>query len=402
MKNWLADFPFLSQMVHGHQIAYLDNAATAQKPRMVLDALTDFYTTANANVHRAVYEHAEQATERYEAARAVLACFINAQPDEIVFTGGATQSINVVAHCWALHHLKPGDDILVTQLEHHANLLPWYEVARATGAQLRIVPIEPDGTITLAAYEQYLKPTTKLVSVVHTSHATGARLPVAEMIRKAHAVGALVLLDAAQSVAHEALDVVQLSVDFLAFSAHKMGGPTGIGLLFAAKRVHHMLRPFLWGGGMIEQIHQDGSLQAREYPYGFEAGTPPIAQAIGFAAAVAYIQTLDRAALQMHEAALCAQLIDELLRMPRVQLVGPLAALATSGHMVSFYIDGMHAHDVAFYQNRYGIAVRAGNLCAQLAIEALGGSPLVRVSFLWYNTHAEVERFVAVLRKLLG
>jgi SufS family cysteine desulfurase len=394
------EFPFLREQVNGYPIAYFDNAATTQKPQMMLDAMMHFYTTCNANVHRGIYTHAECATTHFEAARVTVADFINAHPTEIIFTSGTTHSINMIATCWALQQLKQGDQILITQLEHHANVLPWRQVAEKTGAELVVVPIESNGSLLLSAFESRITHKTKLISLIHTSHITGAQLPVHAIVAYAKKVGARTALDAAQSIAHEAIDVQSLGVDFLSFSAHKMGGPTGIGVLFATKSVHNQLVPYQWGGGMIDQI-KDNQMIPRPVPYGLEAGTPAIAQAIGLAAAIRYVHNSDRAGAKKNQALLCAHLIKALHTMPRVHMVGPVNGQAHAGHIVSFWIEGIHAHDVAGYLDTYGIAVRAGNLCAQPAIDALGGQPLVRVSFWVYNTIEEVDRLVASIHRLL-
>ncbi len=400
MNNIPNDFPFLRQTVHGKKIAYFDNAATAQKPHIVLDALSHFYTNNNANVHRGIYTHAETATEQFESARNTVAQFIGADPTEIVFTRGTTDSINLVAHAWAMQHITQSDRIVVTALEHHANLLPWYYVSERTGAQLVIIPVEPDGTISPTKAASYITSNCKLVSFVHTSHVTGAQLPVAQLVALAHLVGAHVMLDASQSVAHQTLDVQALGVDFLAFSAHKMGGPTGIGILFAATKTHKDIRPHQWGGGMVDQILPNNSIKVRPMPHCLEAGTPAIAQAVGLAAAIGYISGLDREKIKRHQSSLCAHLIDALTTLPRITLIGPQKELKQRGHLVSFWVDGIHAHDVAYYLDHFAIAVRAGNLCAQPAIEALGGKPLVRASFLWYNTHEEIERLIHSLKEI--
>jgi len=399
--NIRKDFPFLEQTINGYPIAYLDNAATTQKPQIVLDAMTHFYKTSNANVHRATYTHAESATQQFEDARATLARFIGADTAEIIFTRSATEGINVVAHAWALQHLKAGDEIVITQLEHHANILPWMQVAKQTGATLVTVPIKPDGTLSLDRFTAMITTRTKLVSVVHTSHVTGAHVPIKQIAQQAHAVGAYILVDAAQSAAHHIIDVHDLDVDFLVFSAHKMCGPTGIGALFAARHMHGQLTPYQWGGGMVVDIQLSGNVLVQPVPYRLEAGTPAIAQAIGFAAAADYLSALDRDAVQQYEALLCKQFIAGAQTMPRIQLVGPLDELAHSGHLVSFSVDGVHAHDVSSYLDQYAVAVRAGNLCAQPLIRALGDKPLVRASFFCYNTIIEVDRLLEGLAHLL-
>lgn len=395
------DFPFLEQKVNGYPIAYLDNAATTHKPQAVLDALMHFYKTTNANVHRAPYAHAESATKLYEDARTTVAHFIGGDRTEIIFTRGATEGINLIAHAWALPLLKAGDEIVITELEHHANILPWRYVAAQTGALVKVIPIQADGTINVSSCAALITTRTKLVSVVHTSHITGAHLPIEEIARLAHAVGAYILVDAAQSVAHQKIDVKKLKVDFLVFSAHKLCGPTGIGALFAARHTHDQLNAYQWGGGMVAEIQATGHVSVQRVPHRLEAGTPAIAQAIGFAAAVRYINNFDRNALQEHEALLCRRFIEGVKKMPKIHLVGPLEELSLTGHLISFWIDGIHAHDVSSYLDQYGIAVRAGNLCAQPLIRALGDRPLVRVSFFFYTTFSDVDRLLVGLECLL-
>jgi len=322
MRN---DFPFLQQTVHGQPIAYFDNAATTQKPQVVLDALMEFYTTCNANVHRGIYTHAECATERYEGARATLASFIGVHHSEIIFTRGATEGINLVANAWAMHHLKPQDEIVITQLEHHANLLPWWQVARNTGALLKIIPVEADGTINLERFLDAITVRTKLVSVVHTSHVTGTHLPVGLIANRAHEVGARVLVDAAQSIVHQQVDVQSLAVDFLVFSGHKMVGPTGIGVLYIARALHDQMMPYQWGGGMVKEVRLS-FVDTQEMPHRLEAGTPAIAQAIGLSVAADYLRKFDIDAMQEHEAALCTHFIKAAILMPRIHLVGSISS----------------------------------------------------------------------------
>jgi cysteine desulfurase/selenocysteine lyase len=401
MNKIRSDFPFLNQASQA-PIVYLDNAATTQKPQAVLDAVSAFYTTINANIYRGVYTIGEQATRAYEQARAAVARFINASDhSEIVFTSGATASINAVAMAWAELHVHAGDHIIISELEHHANIIPWQQLAKRKQAILRYIPVLDDGTLDYDAYEQMLSPRVKLVSIVHVSNAIGIHNDVARIARSAHAAGAKVLVDAAQSVPHEPIDVQALECDFLVFSGHKMMAPTGIGVLYIARRIHDQLQPFLYGGGMVYSVDWQ-SATWQKMPQLLEAGTPPIAQAIGLQAAIAYYeQNIDRAQQRAHEARLCEALIDGLCQMPNVKIVGPISLLKKQSHIVSFTIDGMHPHDIAAYLDQYGICVRAGHHCAQPIAKRLGIESSVRVSVYVYNTLEEIEFLLEKVRQLV-
>lgn len=396
------DFPILSTKMNDHQLVYLDNAATTQKPRMVIDAITNFYTTANASVARAVHTLGEQATTAYEQARTTLTQFINAERQETIFTSGTTHGINLVAHGWAMQHIKTGDEILISELEHHANLLVWQEVARRTGATLRYIPIAHDGDIAYNALPSLLSTKTKLVAISQVSNALGTTVDVERIVAQAHAVGARVLIDAAQSAPHQKIDVKKIDCDFLVFSAHKMLGPTGIGLLFIKHDLHDSMVPYTLGGGMV--YHADyHHAQWVKAPHKFEAGTPAVAQAVGFAAAIEYLEKhISWPELKQYEAQLCAQLIDGLRQIPRIKIMGPLAQLKKEGHLVSWLVEGIHAHDVAAYLSSRGICVRAGNLCAQPLAQKLNAESLVRASFYFYNTPDEVAYLLECLNALIA
>ncbi len=392
------DFPYLQT---NKPLIYLDSAATSQKPLSVLQAMENFYKNDYAPVHRGIYQRAEHATELYEAARQTVADFITADPDEILFTQGTTESINFVATSWAMNHLKTGDEIIITQLEHHSNLVPWIRVAQQLHLTLKYVPVLADGTLNYEAYSAMLSPRSKLIAFTLTSNALGTNTNASFIIGKAKAVGAKVLVDAAQTVAHHSINAHGLAIDFLAFSAHKMLGPTGIGVLYAARSIQNELEPYQVGGGMVYEVHQQSASWLKS-PHKYEAGTPAIAQAIGLGAAIDYLKNrVDFTLLREYEAFLCRRLIEGLQSMPRVQLLGPIDQLMTEGHIVSFSVDGIHAHDVAAYLDRYGIAVRAGNQCAQVLHKALGISSSVRISFYLYNTAQEVDILLARLKKLL-
>lgn len=394
VKKIRKDFPFLKQ-----DIVYFDNAATSQKPKQVLDELMHFYTDSNANVHRGVYDLAEQATKLYEQARARIASFINAQPEEIIFTRGTTESINLVASAWGKAHIQAGDEIVVTHLEHHSNFVPWQQLTQELGAKLVIIPVNFDGTLHVEMIHKLVTNKTKLIAASSTSNALGVHNDMKVLADAAQSVGALFLIDAAQSIGHQRTDVQKLRCDFLAFSGHKMLGPTGIGVLYMKKKVQAKVPPYQFGGGMIYEARNETS-SFLPAPHKYEAGTPPIAQAIGLAAAIDYLQTINFDALQKHEAQLCAKLIDGLSAFERITILGPVDELKTNGHMVSFIVDSMHAHDVAAYLSTQGICVRAGHHCAQPLARQLGIESSVRVSFYLYNTHEEVERLLQAIAKL--
>ena len=395
------DFPLLHHAADDKPLIYFDNAATTQKPQQVIDAMMQFYTTSNAPVHRSSYALGEHATVLYEQARATVARFINADVSEIIFTRNTTESINLVAATWAVNQIDAGDEILISELEHHSNMVPWQRVAHTKKAVLTYIPVRADGTLNLENLNSFLSSRTKLVAITHLSNALGTHVDVTTIAQKAHAVGAKILVDAAQSIAHQRIDVRTLGCDFLAFSGHKMGGPTGIGVLYVRRELHDAMPPYQCGGGMVHSV----DFQHATYlpvPRRFEAGSPAVAQAVGLAAAIEYIEKhIDFDALRVHEGQLCTQLIDGLLSIPNITIVGPVAELMHTGHLVSFVVNGIHPHDVAAYLDRHGICVRAGHQCAQPLARALGLDAAVRVSFYAYNTAAEVTQFLDVLRTLI-
>jgi len=402
MKNIRKDFPILEQRVNGNPLIYFDNAATTHKPQCVLDALINFYTKHNANIHRSIHVSGEQATGMYEAARANVANFIGAQPEEIVFTKNATESINAVASAWAKEHIKAGDEILVSELEHHSNLMPWQRLAQQNKAVLKFIPIKSDGTLDLSMLPVLLSDKTKLVVVSHVSNALGTHNDIQSIIQQAHAVGAKVLIDASQSVPHQKIDVQQLGCDFLVFSGHKMLGPTGIGVLYINKALHDQLQPYQLGGGMIYEADFKKAVYL-PMPHLLEAGTPPIAQAIGLGAAIDYIQkNIDFDALQKHEAALCERFINGLQKIKGIKVLGPIEQLKKGGHLVSFVVEGIHPHDVAAYLSEHGIFTRAGHQCAQPLAKKLGVNASTRASFYAYNTQEEVDACLDVLQQLVA
>lgn len=390
-----ADFPILQCLENGKPLIYLDSAATSQKPVQVIEAEARFYRENNANVRRGIYILAHKATELYERARQKLAAFIGAPPEEVVFTRGTTEGLNLVA--WALGETRvsPADRILITEMEHHANILPWQEVARRKGAELLAIPITPEGQLDLQAFHTMLTPRTKVVAVTHVSNVLGTVNPIAEIAEEAHRVGAVVVVDAAQSVPHRPVNVGDLGADVLVFSGHKMLGPTGIGVLWAKKELLWEWPPFLTGGEMIREVWLNRATWA-DPPAKFEAGTPPIAQAIGLAAAVDYLTKIGMQEIHAHTMELTALTLQGLLARPYVEVYGPREPRAR-GALLSFNLRGLHPHDVATILDQEGICLRAGHHCAQPLHRRLGISASCRVSFHVYNTPAEVEEFLAAL-----
>ena len=390
-----ADFPILQrELSGGRRLVYLDNAATTQKPRAVIDAISNYYETTNANVHRALHTLGEKATLAYEEARAAVAAFINApQANSLVFTRGTTEAINLAAYGWGRAAIEPGDRILVTEMEHHSNLVPWQRLAADRGAELLVVPIRGDGTLDMEAYARHLERGVKLVAMTHLSNILGTVNPVAESVAAAHAAGARVLIDGAQSVPHMAVDVARLDCDFYAFSAHKMCGPTGIGALYIADSVVDEMEPFMTGGEMIRKVTLQTATWA-DMPYRFEAGTPPVAEAVGWHAAVKYLQALGMDRLHQHEQALTDYALAALREVDGLHVYGNPPE---RGGVISFRIDGVHPHDVAQWVDREGVALRAGHGCAQPLLKALGTNAVSRASFYVYNDRDDVDALVVAL-----
>ncbi len=392
-----AEFPLLDQSINAQPLVYLDNAATTQKPLVVLEAIDSYYRSINSNVHRGAHTLADRATTAFEDARARVAGFINAPaPEQLIFTRGTTESINLVAQSWARPQLRPGDEILVSGLAHHSNIVPWQMVAAATGARVVPIPITADAELDMSAFTALLGERTRLVALEQVSNAMGSIHPVEQVIAQAHAAGAVVLLDGAQSVAHLPVDVQQLDVDFFAFSGHKMYGPTGIGGLYGRRELLEAMPPWQGGGEMIETVSFERTTYAA-LPYRFEAGTPHIAGAVGLGAAVRYLQGLDRAAMYAHEDALLAYALELAADFPGFRLVGRAARKIA---VLSFLLEGGHPHDVGTLLDRQGVAVRTGHHCAQPAMTQFGIPGTVRASFALYNTREEVERLFAALEKV--
>ena len=387
------DFPILGREVRpGVPLVYLDSTATTQKPVAVLRAMDEFYRHNNANIHRGVHTLAEEATAMYEQARQQVADFIHASSAaEIIFTRNTTESINLVAYTWARANLRAGDMLVLTEMEHHSNLIPWQMLAAECGVTLEFIPVTEDGLLDLEAYRSLLARSPKLVAFCGMSNVLGTINPVAEMIQLAHAAGALALVDAAQSVPHLPVDVLSLDVDFLAFSAHKMLGPTGIGALYAKARLLEAMPPFLGGGDMIKTVHLR-SFTPNDVPHKFEAGTPAVAEAIGFGAAVAYLSEIGMETVAAHEREIVTYALERLGEIPGVKVLGPAAE--KKGGVAAFTLEGVHPHDVAQILDHYGVAVRAGHHCAQPLHEKFGITATTRASFYIYSLKEEVDKLV--------
>ena len=388
------DFPILRQKVHGKNLVYFDNAATSQKPRQVIDALNDYYQRYNANVHRGIHSLAERATREYELSRQRIARFINApSPETVIFTRGTTESINLVAYSWARHNLKKGDEILITWMEHHSNTVPWYQVAEATGAVIKRIELNADGTLAIPD----ISPRTKLVAVTHCSNVLGTINPVRQLADAAHKIGALILVDGAQSIPHFAVDVQALDADFYVFSGHKMCGPTASGILYGKRALLEAMPPFMGGGEMIREVTATG-FTTNDLPYKFEAGTPNIAEAIGLGVAVDYLQHIGLEKIRQHEKEITGYALDRLKDLIEVKIYGPLD-VEKRGGLVAFTFSDIHPHDLATFFDQEGIAIRAGHHCAMPLHKHLGIAATARASFYLYNTRDEVDAFIAALQK---
>ncbi len=393
------DFPILQREVRpGVPLVYLDSTATAQKPQAVIAAMDAFYRQHNANIHRGIHTLAEEATAAYEAARNKVAAFIHAPAAaQVIFTRNTTEAINLVAFSWGRQNLQKGDLVVLTEMEHHSNLVPWQMLAAERGLQLAFVPVTEDGLLDQEAYRRLLAQGPRLVAFTHMSNVLGTINPAREMIAAAKSVGAVTLLDAAQSVPHLPLDVQALGVDFLAFSAHKMLGPTGIGVLYGRRDLLEAMPPFLGGGDMIKRVTLDG-FRPNELPHKFEAGTPAIAEAIGLGAAIDYLAALGMEAVQQHEQELVAYALAQIATVPGVRVFGPPAQ--QRGGVVAFVMEGIHPHDVAQILDGEGVAVRAGHHCAQPLHLKLNLPATTRASFYIYNTRDDVDRLIAGLHKV--
>jgi len=392
------DFPILSRLINGRPLVYLDSGASSQKPRQVLDAMRTFYEQSNANVHRSIHTLGEEATEAYEAARDAVRSFVGARGrEEIIFTRGTTEGVNIIAQALG-RTLKPGDEIIVSEMEHHSNLIPWQMVCRDRGAVLRAIPLQDDAYLDMAAYARLLGPRTRMVAVTHVSNVLGTINPVADIVRQAHAAGAQVLLDGAQAAPHLRLDLAALGCDFYVFSGHKMLGPTGIGVLYGRREVLEATEPALGGSEMIKEVWIDHA-QWNDLPWRFEPGTPPIAEAVGLHAAVAYLDKLGMDRVGAHERELTGRCLDALAAIPGVTIYGPRNS-EMKGAVVAFNVAGIHPHDGAALLDQSGVAVRAGHHCAQPLAKRLGIAGALRASFSVYNTPADVDRLAEAVARL--
>ena len=389
-----AEFPILARQVNGHPLVYLDSAASAQKPRAVIDAMVGAMEHSYANVHRGLHTLANETTEAYEAARSAVARLLGAEPTEIVFTKGGTEAINLVASGLG-QSLKAGDEIVLSEMEHHANIVPWHFLRERLGVVLKFTPVTDDGRLDVEAFRGLLTERTRVVALTHMSNVLGTVNPVAELTRLAHDAGALVLLDGCQAVVHQRIDVKALDVDFYVFSGHKLYGPTGIGALYGKAERLAALPPYQGGGEMIANVSLE-EIRYADPPHRFEAGTPPILEAIGLGAAIGWLESLDREAAAAHEHALYAHVRERLNGANWLRVLGEAPG---KGAILSFTVDGAHAHDVAQILDRYGVAVRAGTHCAEPLMRRFGVTSSARASFALYNTHEEADAFVDALTK---
>ena len=396
-----ADFPILAQQVNGHPLVYLDNAATTQKPRRVIDAISDYYLHDNSNVHRGAHTLSDRATAHFEQARQNVARFINAaSTKEIIWTRGTTEGINLVANCFG-RLLKAGDKVLVSAMEHHSNIVPWQMLAERQGVSVEVIPVNDDGVLNLDVFHELLDEQVKLVAVNHVSNALGSVNPIKEMIRASQAVGAKTLIDGAQAIAHWPLDVQALGCDFYVFSGHKLFGPTGIGVLYGKEALLETMPPYQGGGEMIETVSFTGTTY-NQLPYKFEAGTPDIAGAIGLSAAIDYLNNLDREAAEQHEQSLLTAATQQAEMLEGVTVIGRAPDKVA---ILGFVVEGVHSSDLGMLLDQQGVAVRTGHHCAQPIMDQYKISGTVRASFSFYNTHEEIDRLFAALdyaRKLLG
>jgi cysteine desulfurase/selenocysteine lyase len=392
------DFPIFRRKINGKELVYLDNASTTQKPNCVIDAISDFYTNYNSNIHRAVYQLAEEATVLYEHSREKIANFINVRPEEIIFTRNTTESINLIAHSWARTNLKKDDGIAITELEHHSNIVPWQILSQEIGTRLEYVGIDDNGFLDLEHLIDLISSKkVKLISLSHMSNVLGTIVPIEKIIKIAHENDIPVLVDGAQSVPHMPVDVKKMDCDFLVFSAHKMLGPTGVGVLYAKKEFLEKMRPFMGGGDMIKEVFKFHT-NYNEVPYKFEAGTPNIADVVGFGAAIDYLEKIGMEKVRKHEIDLTEYALESILSMKYVTVYGPKDPNYRGG-VISFNIADIHPHDLATIMNDHGIAIRSGHHCAQVLMQRLDVPATSRASFYIYNTKEEIDKFVNAIKE---
>lgn len=395
-----SDFPILSRLVNGVPLVYLDNAATSHKPASVIKSLVDYYENYNSNVHRGVHTLSMEATDSVENARSKIARFINArEPESIIWTRNTTESINIVAKSWASQHLGPGDEIVTTRMEHHSNLVPWQQVAKETGATIRFLEMTDDGSLDLSKVDSVISTKTKLLTLVHMSNSLGTINPVKELCAKARSVGAIVLIDGAQSVPHMPVDVQDLDCDFLAFSGHKMLGPTGIGVLYAKQNLQAQMEPFLTGGEMVLQVSYEKATW-NDLPMRFEAGTPNIADAIGLGAAVDYLENIGMDHVRSHEMDITRYALNSFNEIEELEVFGPLDHKVRGG-VISFHSSDVHAHDFGTVLDQRGIAIRTGHHCTMPLMHSLDVAATARASFYIYNTEEEVDLLVNAVKEAL-
>lgn len=391
-------FPVLQRELKGKPLVYFDNAATSQKPKAVIDALVDYYSNYNANIHRGIHTLAEEATAAYEASREACRAFIGASStEEVIFTRGTTEGINLVSNTWGRKHIGPGDEIIISSLEHHSNIVPWQMLAEEKGAIIRVIPINQNGEILLEEYYKLLNSRTRLVSVVHASNSLGVINPVKEIIDAAHQAGAVVMIDGAQSTVHLDIDVVALDCDFFAFSSHKLYGPTGVGVLYGKKALLEEMPPFHGGGEMIKEVRFDKTVY-NDLPYKFEAGTPNIADTIAMKTAIDFIEALGKENIRKHENALLHYGTEQLKTIPGVQIMGDVRDKVS---VISFVVDGIHPQDIGILLDNQGIAVRTGSHCTMPLMQCLNITGTTRASFAAYNTMEEIDRLVKGLDKAI-
>ena len=392
------DFPIFKKKINGKDLVYLDNASTTQKPYSVIESITDFYSNYNSNIHRAVYQLAEEATELYEHSRDKIANFINVRPEEIIFTRNTTESINLIAHSWARSNLKKDDVIAITEIEHHSNIVPWQILCQEIGTRLEYVGIDESGFLDVEyLIELISSKKVKLVSISHMSNVLGTIVPIERIIKTAHQYDIPVIVDGAQSVPHMPVDVKKLDCDFLVFSAHKMLGPTGVGVLYAKKEFLEKMKPFMGGGDMIKEVFKFHT-NYNESPYKFEAGTPNIADVVGFGAAIEYLEKIGMENIRKHEISLTEYALESMQSLKYITIYGPTDSNFRGG-VISFNIADIHPHDLATIMNDHGIAIRSGHHCAQVLMQRLDVPATSRASFYIYNTKEEIDKFVNAIKE---
>jgi cysteine desulfurase/selenocysteine lyase len=392
------DFPIFKKKINGKDLVYLDNASTTQKPYSVIESITDFYSNYNSNIHRAVYQLAEEATELYEHSRDKIANFINVRPEEIIFTRNTTESINLIAHSWARSNLKKDDVIAITEIEHHSNIVPWQILCQEIGTRLEYVGIDESGFLDVEyLIELISSKKVKLVSISHMSNVLGTIVPIERIIKTAHQYDIPVIVDGAQSVPHMPVDVKKLDCDFLVFSAHKMLGPTGVGVLYAKKEFLEKMKPFMGGGDMIKEVFKFHT-NYNEVPYKFEAGTPNIADVVGFGAAIDYLEKIGMENIRKHEISLTEYALESMQSLKYITIYGPTDSNFRGG-VISFNIADIHPHDLATIMNDHGIAIRSGHHCAQVLMQRLDVPATSRASFYVYNTKEEIDKFVNAIKE---